>query len=1057
MNYTKISLLLFIFCIFNFSKVAAQCQNCTTLISSNQNNLTVSSGVVCIAPGVTITGTISLSNGATLCNQGTLNISSMIVNTAQNANLINYGSISANSIMWGTNATGSFNNYGTVLCNDLNLGYHNGYNVNFTNHPNANFTVNCSAYLLAGTFNFNGPATFNAPIYFSGSASTVNVNFNAVFNCTNQINSGAGIANNITVTSNATVNAYSWNITDDALFTNNGTVNISDAFIMQASSGENIIFNQNNNLRVRGSSPSTGLSLSNVGGNLQFNNSGPTSVQNRFSIQGATLIMNGYNVFCNSLYITSSSSVSTSLNCGGRINVSGTSILQNSVFGPSVDMCDAGGGWDANQGTFNGTLCSCNGIGTVGPYVSFPSTSNCPVQCAPTGSTLNQVACSSFTLNGQTYNQSGTFTQVRTNATGCDSTITLNLTIRQPSTSTVTQTTCSSFTLNGQTYSQSGNYTQVRTNAAGCDSTITLNLTIRQPSTSTIIQSACSSFTLNGQTYNQSGTYTQVRTNTAGCDSTITLNLTISQPSSSTIIQSACSTFTLNGQTYIQTGTYTQVRNNAAGCDSTITLNLTIRQPSTSTLTQSACSSFTLNGQPYRQSGTYTQVINNAAGCDSTITLNLTIYQPSTSTLTQSACSSFTLNGQTYSQSGTYTQVTTNAAGCDSTITLNLTISQPSTSTVTQTACSSFILNGQTYSQSGTYTQVISNAAGCDSTITLNLTILPIPIITKSNDTSICAGRTVNLFASGGQSYAWSPAASLSNASIANPVASPLTNTIYVVTVTSQNGCSATGQVSVLVNSNPIVNVNSITICQGQSTTLTAIGASNYSWSPAIGLSSTVGATVIANPLKTRFYQVIGTDQNGCSGIANVTVTVVSRPYVNLGRDQVVCRGSAVLLDAGINGAIYQWNTGQTTQTINVSVTGSYAVTVSTQNGCSGIDTVNVTFKRCRNNTVTVLRGKTGDLYENPKNEENNIIVRALKIYPNPARTHITIDNGNFELMNGYTVRIYNALGQTVFTQAVNQQQFFIDLSTWTGNGLYYLNLIDNQGNSVETKVIVVQ
>ena len=1057
MNYTKIPLLLFIFCIFNFSKVAAQCQNCTTLISSNQNNLTVSSGVVCIASGVTITGTVSLSNGATLCNQGTLNISSMIVNTAQNANLINYGSISANSIMWGTNATGSFNNYGQVTVNDLNLGYHNGYNVNFTNHPNANFTVNCSAYLLAGTFNFNGPATFNAPIYFSGSASTVNVNFNAVFNCTNQINSGAGIANNITVTSNATVNSYSWNITDDALFTNNGTVNISDAFILQASSGENIVFNQNNRLNVRGSTSSSGINMSNVGGSLQFTNSGPTSVQNRFSASGTNLIMNGYNVFCGSLYILSSTNLSTSLNCGGRFVVSGTSILQNSVFGPNVDMCDAGGGWDANQGTFNGTLCSCNGIGAVGSYVSFPLTSNCPVQCAPTGSTLNQVACSSFTLNGQTYNQSGTFTQVRTNATGCDSTITLNLTIRQPSTSTVTQSACSSFTLNGQTYTQSGTYTQVRTNAAGCDSTIILNLTILQSSTSTVTQSACSSFTLNGQTYSQSGTYTQVRTFAAGCDSTIILNLTIRQPSTSTIIQSACSSFILNGQTYSQSGTYTQVISNAAGCDSTITLNLTIRQPSSSTLTQSACTSFTLNGQPYRQSGTYTQVISNAAGCDSTITLNLTILQPSTSILTQSACSSFILNGQTYSQSGTYTQVTINAAGCDSTITLNLTISQPSTSTLTQSACYSFTLNGQTYTQTGTYTQVRTNAGACDSTITLNLTILPIPIITKSNDTSICAGRTVNLFASGGQSYVWSPAASLSNASIANPVASPLTNTIYAVTVTSQNGCSATGQVSVLVNSNPIINVNSITLCQGQSANLIAIGASSYSWSPAIGLSSTVGATVIANPLKTRFYQVIGTDQNGCSGIANVTVTVVSRPYVNLGRDMVVCRGTAVVLDAGINGAIYQWNTGQTTQTINVSASGSYAVTVSTQNGCSGTDTVNVTFKRCRDNILTVFRGESGDLYENPKNEESNIIVREIKIYPNPAVDFLIVECENLEENDFYKIRIHNQLGQRVYDQVIRDRKYRIDISQWAVSGIYYIDVMNFNGELLAQKKIVVE
>ncbi len=88
----------------------------------------------------------------------------------------------------------------------------------------------------------------------------------------------------------------------------------------------------------------------------------------------------------------------------------------------------------------------------------------------------------------------------------------------------------------------------------------------------------------------------------------------------------------------------------------------------------------------------------------------------------------------------------------------------------------------------------------------------------------------------------------------------------------------------------------------------------------------------------------------------------------------------------------------------------------------------------------------------NPPNNTNTI-----SVYPNPASTHITIDNGNFALMNGYTVRINNALGQTVFSQQVNQQQFYIDLSTWTGSGMYYLDLIDNLGNTIASKVIVIQ
>jgi hypothetical protein len=226
-------------------------------------------------------------------------------------------------------------------------------------------------------------------------------------------------------------------------------------------------------------------------------------------------------------------------------------------------------------------------------------------------------------------------------------------------TNTITESACSSFSLNGQTYTQSGTYTQVRTNAAGCDSTITLNLTINQPTTNTITESACSSYSLNGQTYSQSGTYTQVITNAAGCDSTITLNLTINQPTTSTITQSACSSYSLNGQTYTQSGTYTQVRTNVAGCDSTITLNLTINQPPTANsnvnnttfhgasdgtadLTVSGSAPFSFvwsNGATTEDlnnvaAGTYNVTISDANGC--TNTASATVNQPPLSVIQNS-------------------------------------------------------------------------------------------------------------------------------------------------------------------------------------------------------------------------------------------------------------------------------------------------------------------------------------------------------------------------------------------------------------------------------------
>ena len=87
----------------------------------------------------------------------------------------------------------------------------------------------------------------------------------------------------------------------------------------------------------------------------------------------------------------------------------------------------------------------------------------------------------------------------------------------------------------------------------------------------------------------------------------------------------------------------------------------------------------------------------------------------------------------------------------------------------------------------------------------------------------------------------------------------------------------------------------------------------------------------------------------------------------------------------------------------------------------------------------------------NPPSNQN-----TLKVYPNPANTHITIDYGNFSSMNGYTLKIVNTTGQTVFTTFINQQNSYIDLSTWTGNGIYYVQLIDTQNNTIENRKIVI-
>ena len=113
-----------------------------------------------------------------------------------------------------------------------------------------------------------------------------------------------------------------------------------------------------------------------------------------------------------------------------------------------------------------------------------------------------------------------------TNAAGCDSTATLNLTINNSNSSITNVTECDSYTWNGVTYTISGVYDTILTNMAGCDSTVLpLNLTINNSNSSITNVTECNSYTWNGTTYTVSGVYDTVLTNVTGCDSTAYLKL----------------------------------------------------------------------------------------------------------------------------------------------------------------------------------------------------------------------------------------------------------------------------------------------------------------------------------------------------------------------------------------------------------------------------------------------------------------------------------------------------------------------------------------------------
>ncbi|MEO8405841.1 MAG: SBBP repeat-containing protein, partial [Chitinophagaceae bacterium] len=145
--------------------------------------------------------------------------------------------------------------------------------------------------------------------------------------------------------------------------------------------------------------------------------------------------------------------------------------------------------------------------------------------CFFSGSTIDKTACNSYTLNTQTYTSNGIYSQVFTNIIGCDSIVTLHLTINSGSVSNNTASSCGSYTWEGQTLTTSGHYTVTYLNATGCDSILNLDLTVGNI-TKTISKTICQGENYLG--YSTTGTYTDVFSTMNGCDSTRTLNLTVS-------------------------------------------------------------------------------------------------------------------------------------------------------------------------------------------------------------------------------------------------------------------------------------------------------------------------------------------------------------------------------------------------------------------------------------------------------------------------------------------------------------------------------------------------
>ncbi|HYG49919.1 MAG TPA: gliding motility-associated C-terminal domain-containing protein [Flavobacteriales bacterium] len=212
----------------------------------------------------------------------------------------------------------------------------------------------------------------------------------------------------------------------------------------------------------------------------------------------------------------------------------------------------------------------------------------------------------------------------------------------------------------------------------------------------------------------------------------------------------------------------------------------------------------------------------------------------------------------------------------------------------------------------GTYTVTVTQPGSCLASATVVITE-PTPIVlsltSSPSCTDICNG-SVDVAATGGTPpyvYAWTSLGT--NQSYTGNVCAGT----FTVTVTDANGCTNMNALAVDTLPSPVITVPPVTICLGAAGTLTATGASTYTWWPANGLSDTTGAVVYTTAQVTITYNVYGTSVDGCTSSASVLVDVspIMAPVAAFSHSPQhpdVFHPQVNFINLSAGGDFYEWN-----------------------------------------------------------------------------------------------------------------------------------------------------
>lgn len=235
-----------------------------------------------------------------------------------------------------------------------------------------------------------------------------------------------------------------------------------------------------------------------------------------------------------------------------------------------------------------------------------------------------------------------------------------------------------------------------------------------------------------------------------------------------------------------------------------------------------------------------------------------------------------------------------------------------------------------------TYTVTATSKRGCTTSATVTISVDTPFHLDLGEDIVACDGKETFLDATTtGATYLWSTGST-------TPTITVSTSGIYSVVVTV-GACTLMDTVRVLLGRLALSTGNNQSICQGESVRLSASGAQTYSWLPTEGLDDPTLAAPMATPAQTTTYRVIGTSGQECRDTSYITVFVDPAFTVALGNDTLLCQTSLHTLQARVPDATYLWSTGETTETIATTTTGTYWVAVQ-RGACVRADTISLTF-----------------------------------------------------------------------------------------------------------------